>query len=307
MSVQRIVFLKLREMGYRTREIHYPTYVHIRKLLDPVVRILHRRLARENQINPTHTMYEAQCFFKKNHHRIKNIKTFLEDEESRIVFDTMIQFRCTQDYSILNRISEINVHRQYFDNEFFCYDKQFECLIDCGAFDGDTVNAFRHHMSKIGVREIKVVAFEPDKSNYIRLVKNQPRITAINSGVWNKDTTLSFIVKGNASTKTVIDEKDLRGTTDKQLKISVRSIDNCRECDDATLIKMDVEGSEKNGLEGAKNLIIRKKPKLAICIYHSNEDMLQIAEWVHEAVPEYRIWIRQHMDNNNETVLYAMV
>ena len=68
---------------------------------------------------------------------------------------------------------------------------------------------------------------------------------------------------------------------------------------------MDIEGSELSALKGAEDTIKKNKPKLAICIYHSNEDMLRIAEYVHEIVPEYKIFMRAHNMGIAENVLYA--
>lgn len=81
---------------------------------------------------------------------------------------------------------------------------------------------------------------------------------------------------------------------------------------------MDIEGAELNALKGAKETILRDKPKLAICLYHSDNDMLDIPEYIHSLVPEYKLYIRQHseseQDNDDirfgffiiETVLYAL-
>lgn len=92
------------------------------------------------------------------------------------------------------------------------------------------------------------------------------------------------------------------GTTIKLVKM-----DNVPECQDATFIKMDIEGAELAALRGGRELIQRNKPKLAICIYHSDEDMLSIAEYIHELVPEYRIYMRAHNMGIAENVLYAVI
>lgn len=94
---------------------------------------------------------------------------------------------------------------------------------------------------------------------------------------------------------------------DEITSIPVRSIDDTENCHDATFIKMDIEGSEQMALLGAKKTIIRNKPKLAICIYHSDEDMIKIPLMIHEMVPEYKLWIRQHSNGIPETVLYATI
>ena len=78
------------------------------------------------------------------------------------------------------------------------------------------------------------------------------------------------------------------------------------ECRNATFIKMDIEGSEYNALLGGQEVICNNKPKLAICIYHSDEDMLRLIELIHDMVPEDSLFIRQHSNSICETVLYAV-
>ena len=54
-----------------------------------------------------------------------------------------------------------------------------------------------------------------------------------------------------------------------------------------TYIKMDVEGAELNSLIGAHKTIKREHPRLAISIYHSDDDMLNIIEYIKENYPLY--------------------
>lgn len=127
--------------------------------------------------------------------------------------------------------------------------------------------------------------------------KKIKNLVAFNSGVWNKTDTLCFSEMGAASS----------GVSDKgDVQIKVRAIDDVKECHDATFIKMDIEGSELNALKGAEKTIRRNKPKLAICIYHSNEDMIRLAEYIHELNPEYKLYIRHYSYDAYDTILYAL-
>ena len=69
---------------------------------------------------------------------------------------------------------------------------------------------------------------------------------------------------------------------------------------------MDIEGAETEALAGAKQLIARCRPALAICIYHSDEDMLRIAEYLFSTLEDYSFHVRHHSLNWQDTVLYAI-
>ena len=77
--------------------------------------------------------------------------------------------------------------------------------------------------------------------------------------------------------------------------------------EEVTFIKMDIEGAELKALKGAKNIILRDKPKLAISIYHKPEDIVEIPLFIKELVPEYKLYIRHYSNDSIETVLYAVI
>ena len=72
-------------------------------------------------------------------------------------------------------------------------------------------------------------------------------------------------------------------------------------------IKMDIEGAEKRALRGAVEIIRRDKPMLAICVYHKNDDLLEIPKLIKEIVPDYKFYLRHHNVAGTETVLYAII
>lgn len=248
-------------------------------------------------------MRKSKEFFTQNIDRVEAVTNMLYDDESKNVFRGMVDFRMTSNYK---EHPKYNFLSQYFDNDFFDY-KDGEVLVDCGAFDGNSITSFKRQMKKRNITYKKLIAFEADSKNAGLLKENieDNCLVLVNAGVWSKDGTLNFITRGDGSSM-VVDANDLDVEQyGNHISIPVKAIDNVRECDDATLIKMDIEGSELEALRGAKELISKKRPKLAICIYHSDEDMLRIAEYIHELVPEYKLFVRQHTNGVNETVLYA--
>lgn len=244
-------------------------------------------------INPTNEMLEAKKFYSDSE-RINNVSSLLFDEKSRIVLQGMINFRITHNFDDFPPVSEDD---QYFPKEIVEIKKD-EVFVDCGAYMGDTERVFYHLSKKI---YNKIVCFEPESDNFSALKKhasNHKNVVLIKKGVWNITTSLHFAGE-SASGK--IEENVTNG-----IVISVVALDDVVECKDATFIKMDIEGAEYNALLGMRNIIKNNRPKLAICIYHSDEDMLRLIELVHSFDSNYKLYVRQHCRDYTETVLYAI-
>lgn len=76
--------------------------------------------------------------------------------------------------------------------------------------------------------------------------------------------------------------------------------------EEATFIKMDIEGSESEALKGAKDTITTYKPRLAISIYHKPEDILELPEIILSYRPDYQFYMRHYSLGAPDTVLYAV-
>lgn len=146
----------------------------------------------------------------------------------------------------------------------------------------------------------KTYAFEPDKNVYQQLVANTKslRIVLINKGVFSQTCTLSFDTKENGCSNF---------QENGNLKIEVESLDDFLEQneDKITFIKMDIEGSELEALKGASKTIKKYKPKLAICVYHRANDLIEIPRYIKSLHKDYKIFIRNHQMVPEDTVLYA--
>ena len=69
---------------------------------------------------------------------------------------------------------------------------------------------------------------------------------------------------------------------------------------------MDIEGAELKALHGCKEILVKHRPKLAICVYHKKEDIVEIPLYLHDVVPEYKFYMRHYSVRAYETVLYAV-
>ena len=121
-------------------------------------------------------------------------------------------------------------------------------------------------------------------------------IKIIEKGCWSDKTTLYFSNEGTMGSKI---------SDNGKLQIAVDSIDNVVK-DKVSFIKMDIEGSELEALKGAKNTILKYKPKLAVCVYHKKEDLITIPQYILSLNQNYKLYLRHYGENSCDTVLYAL-
>jgi hypothetical protein len=72
------------------------------------------------------------------------------------------------------------------------------------------------------------------------------------------------------------------------------------------LIKMDIEGAEKEVLLGGKKYIKEFSPFLAIAIYHKPTDLFEIPSIILDINPNYKFLLRLYSENLRELILYCI-
>lgn len=204
--------------------------------------------------------------------------------------------------NIIN-IGEINDYlneKQYFDlpqlKEYIC---EKESFVDVGCLDGRSSFCFSRWCEG---KYNKIYAVEPDEYNRKLCNKgffesNIINYEIIDKGLWNEKALLEFKESKNGLSKLV--------TTGGNTKIQVDRLDNMIN-ERVTFIKMDIEGAEYNALCGCKQIIKKYKPKLAICIYHKPEDIIQIPSLILSFNEKYKFYIRHYSTTWSESVLYAL-
>lgn len=252
------------------------------------------------QKNPTEKMKEEKQFVSEHAQELKMVYDSLEDDRSRFVFENILKYRVTRNWTYLRRSkAKDNENTQYFVPEFHFSDH--EIIVDCGAYTGDTVERFYKN-----IPGCRVIALEPEEKNFESLQNLKLEgLKVIKAGVWSEDTTLSFSDEGGGTTGGAISAS---GNT----KIEVKALDHLPECQSATYVKMDIEGAEMEALKGAEKIIKKGKPKLAICIYHRPQDFFEIPFYIKKLNPDYKLFIHHHSYHYHhsygpcETVLYAV-
>jgi len=236
------------------------------------------------------------CKSKQNLEKIKQVREFLVDDESKRVLETRIKVYETGNIVLLHNIKSDST--QYFNKDILTLSDN-EYFIDLGAYKGDTIESF---IRNVKGKYKKIVAFEPDHENMMSLnhcilEKNMNNIVVYKLASWNKKDILKFREDGS-----YISQISDTGTS----STNVNSLDNVLfDAVPVTFIKMDIEGAERKTIEGAENIIKKYRPKLAICVYHRADDIFEIPLAIKKLVPEYKLYLRQHSDSLLDTVLYA--
>ena len=157
-----------------------------------------------------------------------------------------------------------------------------ETIVDLGAYNGDTVAEF----VSADPEYKKIFAFEPDEKNYKKLVKNTEKLRDIftfNLGAWDCEDTAFFNAEASRNSAMSVKGKEVK----------MNSVDNVIK-EPITLLKMDIEGSEKQAIKGAQNTIKTYRPKLYICAYHRSEDLFALPLEVNKICPDYRFYFVHH-------------
>jgi FkbM family methyltransferase len=237
-----------------------------------------------------------QGFIETYYSMLEKLYYRLEDTFSREIMLAFIESKRTLCPDALYKLN-VKDEKQYFPS--FLQLKENEVFVDCGAYDGDTALTFDQIIHNYTIGGSKIYAFECDKANVKKLWKNTAHlenIKIIEKGCWSEKGTLFFSNEG--TTGSLISDKG-------QLEIEVDSIDNAVQ-DEVSFIKMDIEGAELEALKGAKNTISKYKPKLAISVYHKQEDLITIPQYILQLNDNYKLYLRHYGEISIETILYAI-
>lgn len=236
------------------------------------------------------------AWFRTRSAEIRATYALLADEPSREVFTQVLHTHVAR---MPVPIRHEPIEDQYFPRDL-CLNRGVARVINCGAYDGDTVRQLHTRFGKIET----LICFEPDAANFARLSgylsdhvgQIATTTMAFPCGVWLNSGQLRF--GGGQRINSSICE-------DGPLMIQCVALDHVIPDFQPTYINMDVEGAEPEALHGAEDLIRRNHPDLGICVYHHPEHLWEIQLFLHELNPNYRFYLRNYTGFPAETVLYA--
>lgn len=184
-------------------------------------------------------------------------------------------------FSFMGRYKEL-IYDDYFDLDIInC--SNHEVFVDAGAFTGDTCLSY---INTFGLTYKRLYCYEITPSIFLQLQNNVSQydnVVCRNVGLCDYDGYLCIESNGVAPANRLINNgnKEVRVTTlDQDITEPI------------SFIKMDIEGSEKQALKGGIKHIQNEKPKLAISVYHNNDDLWEIPKMITEYNPDYQFHLR---------------
>lgn len=229
---------------------------------------------------------------ENNYNKYEMVFNNLKDDESRNIFENIINFRFNLDLNYMKSFV-VDIKTQYFED--FLNLQSGEVFADVGGFDGQTSAEFIRRCPNYK----SIYIFEPSEKNLNKAkenLKHQRDIDFISKGLSNQKEVLKF--NADFGSSSVISEQ---GT----ISLEVDTLDHLIN-EKISFIKIDIEGWERMAIEGMRNHILNDHPKMAISVYHKVDDFWKIPEQVFAIRHDYDIYMRHYTEGTDETVMFFM-
>lgn len=214
----------------------------------------------------------------------------LGDYRSKKVLYGILHFWLSFDFEEKKTMKENNFD-DYYDFDLLHCDEN-EVMVDLGAYTGDSALSYIKNFGNYK----KIYCYEISQESITKMqqkLSSYENIIIRNVAVGAEKGTLYFKKGAFDSSNQVSDSGDI--------PVPVVTLDeDIREA--ITLIKMDIEGSELNAIEGAVEHIRKDQPKLAVCTYHNNHHIWEIPRRLKEINPDYKLYMRYNGGWNSFSV-----
>jgi len=211
----------------------------------------------------------------------------LGDYRSKLVLVNTLYNWISFDPAYIRKMHENNF-KDYYDLDLLFCDEN-EVVVDVGAYTGDSaldyITTYRRY-KKIYCYEITPESVEKMK----KTLADYENIDIVNKGLGSEAGKMFLQTCAQDSSTNGLDEAG------NGIEIEVATLDEDVK-EKVTLIKMDIEGAERDALLGAQNIIREQKPKLAVCLYHGYDELWSLPRLIEGITPEYEFYLRHYGDN----------
>ena len=172
-----------------------------------------------------------------------------------------------------------------------------DIVVDCGAAEGLFAFIIRERCRKVYLIEPLFKFIESLELTF----RNADNIEIIPYAI--SDTTYSTKIISNDISSSLSDEGD-----GEQVEVSTLDELFFQKEIPVSYLKLDLEGYDYKALLGARQLIQKNKPKIAITTYHDKDHASQIENFLKSIVPEYNILCKGiYQETGTPVMLHAWV
>jgi FkbM family methyltransferase len=241
------------------------------------------------------------------------VRSKLEDKHSHDVLSGFLSYQSYGQFDSLLR--SMSAEYQYlgeslpgiYSERWMGSDRSL-AFLDLGAFDGDTLRAI---VKRRGLRrDDRFLCIEPDKLSFSALYKSVNslglvnQVQLLNVGVGERNEYVIFSHSASLASSAI--HLDSSNTVDDDGLIQVLTLNDLCAVFRPTHIKMDIEGAEQSAIQGGLSVIRTTRPHLAVSIYHSPTDILQIPKLLMQLLDDYSWFMRSYGAHGYDTILYGL-
>lgn len=253
----------------------------------------------------------AEYVLLSNRDRVEEVFGLISDYKSALSYCEMLRMRLDNTEWCRDEVFDADI---YFSLPEFrkSFNNADEVFIDAGAHVGTDTERFV--WLKVGVFK-KIYCFEPSSRVYGALCNRVERlkgefavddgaIECVQAGLFENSGLLAF---DNRSANAHLGGSFCSKSNNGDENLNVVALDDFLHDIVPTFLKADIEGAELSMLKGARQVISEYKPKIAMSVYHSPQDLFELPLYIKELNSEYSFAFRQHSYNMDEGVLYCFM
>jgi len=219
------------------------------------------------------------------------------DQQSRSIYEANIRLRALGN---LDSLPGRPIENTYFPPDIFSISNH-ERILDCGATLGEMTQDL---IRKRGDNFERFFALEADKISYPKLAAYREslpeslrkKLSLYDCAVGLNEGVVHFTNTGDTGSH----------ISAEGIPVQCYPIDKLFRDTPLTFIEMDIEGAEYDALLGGRKVIERDRPILAICVYHTQNDIWRIPLLVRGMLPEHKFYLRAYEGDGFQTVLFAV-
>ncbi len=163
-----------------------------------------------------------------------------------------------------------------------------DVVIECGAHIGGFTR------TALGLGASLVIAIEPEPSNLKAYHRNleaelkSGKVKLVPKGIFDKPGKMKLHLSESGDAHSVVEPRQGSGDVEVDI-VTLDSLLSSLNLNRVDFIKMDIEGAEQKALLGARQMLTRFKPRLALSAYHLKGDPAAIASIVWGYHPDYLV------------------